>query len=559
LKRFALSAIVVALFVAATFGIWRYLIHPGCYWAGHDLRFGLERIAVASRCIADGQLFPRWAGELYGGYGYPLLHYYPPLFTMIAAWLHLAGLPVLAAMKILAGIITGIGALFTWLWLRPRVSPFAAFAGAFLFATFPYHRIVLTMRGALAEYLALSMFPALLWALDRENQGGAVRWRSAAALTFAALMLSHNASFLFFVPGALGYAAVVAWDRGRLRGLIQTGSSLAAGLGLSAFYWVPAFFEKNLVQIDRLLTADNVNFRQHFVSWNDLINPAWPFGGLGPVLLVAALISPLAILSVRKRGFGRMAWFLPVAAASYTLLTMKFAQPLWDAFPPLQYVGYPWRLFGAAGLFAAGSLALVIDAFEQWTGRLPAAAAVLLLTAWLAGTPPLLGHFQLEQFNERVLLAESSIRRSTTSTIVADEYAPLWVKQPPHTVLGIAEQPAVSQAGATVVVERSTSREVSLIVDAPSELQLRLNMIYFPGWEVILNGQPAPIRYGNESGLMEVSVPVGTHQIDVLFYATPLRLAASALSLTALVIGFVVCLVNLVSRLRPARQRLGGH
>jgi hypothetical protein len=553
-----LAGLVLA-FLLVTAGQWKLLTYPGCYWPAHDLRFGLERIAVAERCIREGQWYPRWSGELYGGYGYPLLQFYPPLFTLLGVGLSLLGWTVLGAAKLLVFLALCLGGAFTYLWLRPLTTRAGAFLGAVLYACFPYHVIVLVMRGALAEYLALAFFPLVLVALERlVDRGGAGRL-VLAGLAVAGLMLAHNASFLFFLPGALVYVAGRFLLLGRGRDLLRLGPALGLGLGLSAFYWLPAFLEKTHVRIDRLVSAENVNYTKHFVSWQDLWDPGWSFGGLGFLLLAALGLAPL-FPGIFRGGRRAGLWLLPVLAAGYVLLSLEPARPVWESITLLQYVGYPWRLFGAAGLFAAATAALLIGGAPG--GEAPdhrfQAAVALLAIVWLIGSGPMAQPFRIARFNERVLLSEPAIRESTTSTVVADEYAPRWVQTPPHEALGTVQDPVSDTAAVDVIIEEQRSHRVRFVTSGRESALLRLNMIYFPGWQVRVDGERRPLSYDNPHGLIEVLLSEGTHGVEVLLGPTPVRRVAAILTLLSLLAAIALpALPRLLSLRRKGPDEAG--
>ena len=49
--------------------------------------------------LGRGQGYPRWLGDLYLGYGYPLLNYYAPGLYYLGAGLHRLGLSVYASLQ----------------------------------------------------------------------------------------------------------------------------------------------------------------------------------------------------------------------------------------------------------------------------------------------------------------------------------------------------------------------------------------------------------------------------------------------------------------------------
>jgi uncharacterized membrane protein len=54
--------------------------------AGHDWSYELVRVAEYAHALADGQVPPYWASNLYTGYGSPVFLFYAPLFVFLASF-----------------------------------------------------------------------------------------------------------------------------------------------------------------------------------------------------------------------------------------------------------------------------------------------------------------------------------------------------------------------------------------------------------------------------------------------------------------------------------------
>jgi len=59
----------------------------------------LYRAVELYRCWQDGVYYPRWAPDLFLGYGYPLFNFIAPLVYHLAATLHVLGLSFESAIK----------------------------------------------------------------------------------------------------------------------------------------------------------------------------------------------------------------------------------------------------------------------------------------------------------------------------------------------------------------------------------------------------------------------------------------------------------------------------
>jgi len=75
-------------------------VRPDLLWNDvADAPNHLVRIFAVDAALGRGQGYPRWLGDLYLGYGYPLLNYYAPGLYYLGAALHRLGLSVYASLQ----------------------------------------------------------------------------------------------------------------------------------------------------------------------------------------------------------------------------------------------------------------------------------------------------------------------------------------------------------------------------------------------------------------------------------------------------------------------------
>jgi hypothetical protein len=92
------------------------------------------------------------------------------------------------------------------------------------------------------------------------------------------------------------------------------------------------------------------------------------------------------------------------------------------------------------------------------------------------------------------------------------------------------------QAEITNGVRTQTSHQYH--IESENTAQFVENTVYFPGWQVFVDGAPRDIVYQdmNHRGLITFTVPTSTHEVVVKFSETRLRLVADMISLIALVL-----------------------
>ena len=66
--------------------------------------------------------------------------------------------------------------------------------------------------------------------------------------------------------------------------------------------------------------------------------------------------------------------------------------------------------------------------------------------------------------------------------------------------------------------------------DLTTAVVVRANIVYFPGWQVFVNGQKAEIDY-QKDGLINFKLPQGKHLVEIKFSDTPIRNLANKTSL----------------------------
>jgi uncharacterized membrane protein YfhO len=55
--------------------------------------------------------------------------------------------------------------------------------------------------------------------------------------------------------------------------------------------------------------------------------------------------------------------------------------------------------------------------------------------------------------------------------------------------------------------------------------------VYYPGWKVFVDNKESAISYNNLYGVMELTIPAGSHTIEATFTETPTRMVSNVLSL----------------------------
>ena len=105
-------------------------------------------------------------------------------------------------------------------------------------------------------------------------------------------------------------------------------------------------------------------------------------------------------------------------------------------------------------------------------------------------------------------------------------------------------------------IERRTTKHIyEITVKEPTTF--RENTFYFPGWVLLVNNNPHPFTYKEHEGIINFSLPEGTHKVSLIFTNTNIVSFAQTVSLLTLIIMFFVSGYYLLKRgLRLLKKRV---
>ncbi len=547
--------------------LWPFLTRP--LPATDDGMFHLLRLVELDRCLRHGTLLPRWAPDFAHGYGYPFFNFYASLSSYIAELWHLIGLdfaPAVAAATISAFLVSGWGACLLGRELGGWPAGLTA-AAAYVYA--PYQFYDSAYRGNLAEMWALALLPWVLWG-GRRGVLGRRRDLVLGAVSCAALIYTHNVYAMIALPTLVVYLVVLWWKHGRrLRQGLHAVAVVLLGLGLSAFFWLPAFFEKGWTRISAAL----IDYTSFFLSPAELLSPPpmvdlsllnfYPPRSLswGMLTLIASGAIALAYRSLSARlGIGNLSldaeWtFFALLFILSSLMCLPVSDPLWRELPLLRYVQIPWRYLGVASLagslLAGGAVAILEDEARSIapaslreagpTLLVGMAVSILVATAipWTYAPPFPQPH---EPGVADILRWEYAT--GLIGTTAHNEYMPIWAERLPSDPASPAmlheRDPIVPRLdesslppGAEVTAAYYTLMHSRFTIRTPVAFRARYRQLFFPGWQVTVDGQKVAPVVTAPYGLLGFDLPAGEHQIVIAPTTTPLRLAGELTSAVA--------------------------
>jgi hypothetical protein len=514
--------------------------------SGHDALEYLPRATEFYEGLRAGQLFPRWAPDLSAGYGQPFFSFNPPLFYYLAALFHAPGLSFIAAQNLALLALLCVAGLGMYRLAAEFYGPRGGLVAAVAYLFAPSLLVTLYVRHALADFAAFAFIPWALWGLYRFARDRHALALLIGAVSQALLLLSSNPVALIAFPALLLFLGWLACAERSGRVLLRGIWCLALGVGLAAFFWLPALAERRFVHLSRLLEG-YLDYRHHFVYPQQFFHSPWGYGlslagtedgmsfALGPVHLLLTIAALLLLRRVRRthpRG-GLVVSFSLLLLLLAAFLASRGAMFLWEWLPLLHYLEFPWRLLSLAAVSTALLCGFPFLLLPPERRRLAHSLMMSLLAAlFLFGFP----QARPESFLDvaEADYSPQAIARQGLAVTTAREYEPIWVHEPPPAPA--AAPVSLLEGQGRLLSARVSPTQVVLQAEIAEKARLQVNLFYFPGWTLYIDGMDVPISYDNPHGLIQFSLAPGEHQVQVRFQDTPVRLWSTWLSLGAVVL-----------------------
>jgi hypothetical protein len=534
-----------------------YPLTGGGYILTHDQYFPIHRLVALNRCLFEGQIPPRWTDIFALGYGYPFFNFYAPLAYYLAEIvLLLTNNCVLSIHTIFAfGLIFGGFGVFYW--IKDILDEKSGLVAGSIYIYFPYHLVNAYVRGDISELLASSFFPWVFWAFYRltNEKKNNILWLLIGAFFYACVMLSHNIMALLF-SGFLGmYILFLFIIRRKTDSLIRCALALLLGLGLSMYFWFPAFAEKKYIQIGSLLSA--APYQQNFVSPYQLISLAWGYGGsnsmsvqLGIIPLILTITSILVWFGqskadLNKQGHAVFSW---ITLTIFVFLMLPMSLMVWKVLPLVHYTLFPWRflsLIGISSAFLSGYSMYGIDKFIKSSFIVNLITITICLLAIIVTIPYLHKHQILfpKELTQRREIWQTELVSKTFGTTMSNEYLPVGVKDMPQYPARFFIQ---TEDGTPIEYSPIQYNSIDQVYDIELVKGERIifSLFYFPGWVVAIDNRPVAIQV-TRNGLISSATSSGKHRVELRFTNTPVRSLANAGSVLSILLFGVLSVIYL--------------
>lgn len=556
MKKSDLLAIII-LIILSLYAI-RSLFASGSFYT-HDDIFHIARIANYIHEVEQGQLPVRIATRMGNGFSYPVFNFvYPLPYILISIIYFLFGLSITASTKVVLIATTIISSLTFYSFIRQKYSTLSSLLAATLYLYIPYRFLTLFVTGQLGTLMAFFCAPFLfLFAqkmiANQNNKQLLMRYGILFSLAVCLMLLAHLISAIIVLPLVALYITLEVYQKNKrleLKAIQPFIISTILGILLSSFYLIPSILESRYVKAGH---EEIVSYVGHFVSPRQLLYSKWGYGFSEPgyedlisfqlgmvqwlllaftttVLIVQAvklsLLSTLQSKILKKLNILPVSVYISITLFSLFLMT-QYSDFLWRSLPILPKLQHPWRLLLVPTLIIPIIAASLLESIKNKKIQVITCCALIVLALY---------------FNRNYQRSMESTRYPDEHYIenkawlygsgdVAWEFLPATAQQPSTAPLYVVH-PGLLKDQSTVQI---INNNMSFDLDVPEEQLTTINIIYYPNWQVLIDGKTQETTL-SESGLITVLVPSGEHTLTIQLKQTNLQLVSNALSILTLLL-----------------------
>ena len=443
-------------------------------------------------------------------------------------------LNALIATRMMMGIGVLLAGIFMYLFSRKFWGEVGGLVSGLFYMYASYHAVEIYVRGAVGEFWAYAFLPLMALGFYKKNV-------LIGAAGFAGVVLSHNLTALMLVPFLIIIALLycyIAYQRKNPLIIYHSSLIILLGLGISAFYWLPALLELGYTNVQSQV-GGGADFRDHFVCWQQLWQSQWGFGGsttgcldglsmkIGKLSIVVSFVAfVLALWRWKKDQMRARSIVVAIGLLLFSIfLMLEISKPIWEGISAMAFIQYPWRFLVFASFFSsflAGALIWFANRSSKVSlGLALALLGVLFYTNVRLFEPKTIGAKAVEDYT-------SDYHTKWVTSAISDEYMPKDFAKPKSEVEIVERRVSVRE------VKVNKTQELVFETNEPEEKQVLVAIAPFPAWQVSIDGNI--VSYKNTDRGIAFTVPAGKHTIQIAFVSTPTEKVVNGISLVSILI-----------------------
>lgn len=540
--KIPILSIIFIIFISSILII-DILLHKGIFTA-HDIETNLIYFGAFYNSLSEGNIIPRWAGNIANLYGSPTIMFFYPLSYYLSSPIHFLGFSLIDSLKIYIFISFISSPVFMYLWLRKHIGDIASIVGAALYVYVPYRINDIYARGSVAENTFFMLLPLLLLALFQMFEKPGFKKMVILSIILSALILAHPFMLVVFAPIVLFYLIYLKLNFTKIKLILL---ACLFSLLSTSFYTVPLIVENKYTHYD-ISPFNGSGYADQFVDINKLVLPVWNFidstgkweyqtyqVGLVQIgLFILSIIYILWMLKHKKLETEKNRFYL-IGIIGF-IISIFMMLPVSDFFYRnilfLQRIEFPWR-YMSLNLF---SLAVLVSALldrikinhQKWILIIILAAGIIFYLPYSRG------------HDYKIVSQEYYLYQIRENT---DAYAtlPRWAAQPDLYSRAADRYKLISGETELTILSRSSTKHIYMAKTVTDSYVADM-IFYFPGWNVFIDGKPVNIEFQNPDyrGIITFNVPRGNHLLEVVFLPTKVRRIADIISLVTIILLLII-------------------
>lgn len=514
----------------------------------HDGEWAVIRVSEMQREFKDLQFPPRWSDYLNHGYGYPLFNFTYPFPFYLGAVLKFFHFSLIDSVKVIFVGSVFISALLMYLLGRELGGNFAGLLASVFYVVAPFRLVDLYIRGSIGESVSLALFPLLCYLGIKYILRPTIGKMILCASFLAILILTHNIMSLIFFPLWLIFlyvAVFLYFEDVKLYTWRYFFPMILLGLGFAAYFFLPALLEKKYILLSQVKLAelkDNfITLPQYLLSpWSYGIKPSFQLGWAHILATIIAFMGYIFSKAIDRKKYLPLVLFIYFGIFFLIFFAHPYSKEFWNV-PPLKWFDFPWRFLTPLAFFLAlSSVLLSIHKTTRIIGGI-----LVILTVWLS-----LNYVGPASYTNKEETFYSTNDATTTSK---DELMPTWVKNKPTDRYLIKVEIENGQGIVFKVNHKSNYIDFKLAAQTP--VDVKINTIYYPGWQFLVNEEKTEVNYDQPDGLMRFHIEKpGSYLVKGKLTETPLRLAADGITLVSVSISFILLMYSGISSRRKRKK-----
>lgn len=522
------------------------VLREGIYESG-DLSLHVAFLIPFFDSLKEGNIPPIWNEYVLHGYGYPLYLFIYPLPYYFSSFFHSVGFSFINSIKIIlifAYIFSGIGMyVFVKEELKNSISAFTA-SIFYLFA--PYHLVDMHFRVAIGENLAFMFLPFCFYSIKKMSSSLSRIWIIFFSISFALLILSHQAVSLISVPFLFVYVFLLYRRiKQKKEFIVFASTAFLISLLLSLFYWFPVIIE---ARYTNLFSKNSVSFPSFF----DFIYSPWRWGFLyqghkgelsfvvgymhwlviflSPILLFKKSFSSFKTLFSLKKIKSSEKQLYCISIISFLIvfiMMQEISKPIWMSIFLLKGFQFSYRLLIFSAFFSAIIAGILSIKIKRRIIIYLICIATVSLTILNWGNRNTIPEITDNILRASLLQSLNKVGPGTTIWTITDDK----LKQKKSNIDVFYGNAKIKQ------INRNSTKHEYLINVLSQSATFRENTLYFPNWIVKSNNKTVPFTYEDITfpGLIVFNLKKGLYKIEIEFLDTKVRSVSKNISFGTLV------------------------